>query len=145
MPKVRLLRPAHVYYVYRDLKNVDGFLQDFGLTKIKSDETRIQYRGTGSGPFVYCAKSAEEDKFGGTAFAVEALEDLELASTLPGASAVTDLDAPGGGKIVTIRDPIDSAPYHFVHGQELGLGQEMAEERSFNIVSFSCDLPELCG
>lgn len=136
MEKVRLVRIAHVYYEYRDLEKADAFLQDFGLTKVKRDGNQIFYRGTGQEPFIYCAKKAEEDTFAGAAFTVESPEDLVLATKISGASKIMDMDAPGGGKIVTFWDPIDNVPFHLVHGQEMGLERGMAEERPFNFVSF---------
>lgn len=136
MAKVSLVKIAHVYYEYCDLEKADVFLQDFGLTKVKCDGNRIFYRGTGREPFLYCAKKAEEDMFAGAAFTVESPEDLVLATKIVGASKIMNIDAPGGGKIVTIRDPIDSVPFHLVHGQEMDLERETTEERPFNFVSF---------
>jgi len=135
MEQIRLVKITHVYYQYRNLKEVDAFLQDFGLQKVKSDETRIYYRGTGCDPFVLCAEKAEEDCFGGAAFAVETMDDLVRATKISEASAIRDLDAPGGGKVVTIRDPIDNMPFHLVYGQRLEEEQQTAEERPFNFVS----------
>ena len=135
MAKIRLTRIAHVYYGYRNLEAIDSFLLDFGLTKVKSEGTRIYYRGCGGDPFIFCATRAEEDRFEGAAFVVESLKDLELASMLPSATPITALDAPGGGQIVTIRDPIDNIPFHFVHGQNSVTEEVIAEERPFNFVS----------
>lgn len=137
MQRVRLVKLSHVYYEYRDLEKADIFLQDFGLTKVESDGGRIFYRGTSQEPFLYCAKQAEEDKFSGAAFTVESIDDLILASKIPGASEVMDINGPGGGKIVTVRDPIDNIPFHLVQGQKMDLERECTDERLFNFVSFA--------
>lgn len=136
MAKIQLVRVAHVYYKFRDLKKADTFLGDFGFNKIKSDEQRIYYRGTGPEPFVYCAQQAEENEFGGAAFVVESSEDLKLASALPNATPIRKLDGPGGGKIVTVREPNDNIPFHFVFGQAKAPELESTEERPFNFVRF---------
>jgi hypothetical protein len=68
---------------------------------------------------VYCAIKGTKNTFGGAAFAVDSLADLELASqTLPNATPIHDLEeAPGGGKRVTFTDPVDDFPFHLVFGQ----------------------------
>ncbi|MCJ1409423.1 hypothetical protein MMC19_003504 [Ptychographa xylographoides] len=119
--KIRLVRPAHVYYKHKNIEKADTFLKDFGFIETKRVGGDIYYRGYGSEPFVYCAQAADEDVFGGAAFVVQAIEDLELAAeVLPGATRVYDLvDAPGGGRCVTFKDPVDGFPFHLVFGQRL--------------------------
>ena len=69
-------------------------------------------------PFVYCARRGSENSFGGVAFVVDSIEDLELATKkLPGASEIYESKAPGGGKCVTFHDPTDGFPFHLVYGQ----------------------------
>ncbi|RHZ58697.1 hypothetical protein CDV55_105243 [Aspergillus turcosus] len=117
-PKINLKRLAHIYYVHADLERANQFLCDFGFTIVQQTKDAIYYRGYGTEPFVYCAIRGSENAFGGGAFAVESLADLELAAaTLPSATPIHDLDAPGGGKRVTFYDPIDNFPTHLVYGQ----------------------------
>jgi len=116
--KLKLLRIAHVYYTHADLEKAHAFLVDFGFTELERRADRIYYRGYGTEPFTYCAIKGDENVFSGAAFVVESLEDLEYASkTLPNASAVKDIDGPGGGKTVTFHEPVDNAPWHLVYGQ----------------------------
>ncbi|KKP06916.1 glyoxalase family protein [Trichoderma harzianum] len=117
MPKVSITRIAHVYYRYRDLDKAHSFLLDFGMIQVDRRQDRIYYRGYGTEPFVFCAEKANEDEFAGAAFAVDTFEDLELAASLGSGSTIRDLDAPGGGKIVSLQDPTNKIPFHFIHGQ----------------------------
>jgi hypothetical protein len=115
--KIQLKRIAHVYYTYKNLDVQHQFLLDFGLSVAQRTDDKIYYRGYGTEPFVVCATKGPEDAFGGTAWVVESLEDLELATFLPGATPILDLKAPGGGKIVTFFDPVDNFPFHLVYNQ----------------------------
>lgn len=118
IPKIKLLRIAHVYYTHSDLDEARQFLLDFGFTIAEDRGDTLYFKGYGTDPFVYCATKGPANEFGGAGFVVESLADLELASkTLPKASAVEDSDAPGGGKRVTFRDPVDDFPFHLVYGQ----------------------------
>lgn len=135
--RINLVRIAHVYYTHRDIDKAHRFLDDFGFKEVKRVGEDIYYCGTGSEPFVYCARHGDEDKFGGTAFCVESEQDLEYASqTLPGASKVTDLtDAPGGGRCVTFQDPVDNFPFHLVYGQEALQDVKTFPQLKYNFVS----------
>lgn len=116
--KICLKRIAHVYYTHADLEEANQFLLDFGFTTVKQTGDTIYYRGYGSEPFVYCATQGESNVFGGAAFVVDSFSDLELATqTLPLATPIHDLDAPGGGKRVVFHDPVDNCPFHLVYGQ----------------------------
>lgn len=134
--RIDLVRIAHVYYTHKDIESACQFIEDFGFQEVKRVEGDIYYRGTGSQPFVYCARQGTEDEFGGAAFVVDSVEDLEYASqTLPGASKVTSLTgAPGGGLRVTFRDPVDDFPFHLVYGQELLHDIKELPESQYNTV-----------
>jgi hypothetical protein len=131
--KIRLVRPAHVYYSHIDLEKAHEFLLDFGFAETKRVGTdKIYYRGYGQDPFVYCATKSDANTFGGVAFVVESEADLERASkTLPGASKIYELtEAPGGGQCVTFHDPVDGFPFHLVFGQELRTNEVKAQEQA---------------
>ncbi|KAF2179304.1 Glyoxalase/Bleomycin resistance protein/Dihydroxybiphenyl dioxygenase [Zopfia rhizophila CBS 207.26] len=119
--KITILRVSHVYYKHKDVEAAQQFLADFGFIETKRVGNKIYYRGYGTESFVYCLEGADEDEFGGTGFVVQSLGDLERArERIPTASEIYDLaDAPGGGKCVTIRDPVDGWPLHLVYGQTL--------------------------
>ncbi|KAI0517425.1 hypothetical protein F5B22DRAFT_646060 [Xylaria bambusicola] len=105
MAKVNLNRISHVYYTYKDLDTAHLFLLDFGLLE------------------------DDNDVFGSAAFAVEALQDLERASGLPGATPIRDLDGPGWGKVVTLREPVNDFPFHFVYIESQGSWEPGKEHR----------------
>jgi catechol 2,3-dioxygenase-like lactoylglutathione lyase family enzyme len=117
--KINLVRIAFVGYKHKNIDAARAFYEDFGFYEVKRVGNRTYYRGFGTEPFVLRADSAEEDAFDGPAFVVESFEDLERASkTLPDATDIYDLeDAPGGGKCVTFKDPVDGWPFHLVYGQ----------------------------
>jgi hypothetical protein len=115
--KIQLKRIAHVYYTHKDVEKQHQFLLDFGFSVAQKSGDKTYYRGYGTEPFLYCLTSGSEDVFGGTAWVVDSLADLELATSLPGATPIHDSDAPGGGKKVTFYDPVDNFPFHLVYGQ----------------------------
>lgn len=105
----------HVIYRHPDLDAIERFLTDFGLVVASRTVDRLYMRGAGPLPYIYVAERAEAPVFGGVAFAVEGLEDLRLAQTLPGASPVQPLDGPGKGACVTLTDPA-GREIKLVHG-----------------------------
>lgn len=127
--KIQLARIAHVYYKYKpeDVDAARMFMEDFGFFEVKRAGPRTYFRGYGTEPFVLCVEATTgESEFGGAAFAVDSLEELERAAQIlpkeANATEVYDLhdkkDAPGGGKCVTFYDPVDGFPFHLVWGQE---------------------------
>ncbi|MCJ1303618.1 hypothetical protein MMC08_006428 [Hypocenomyce scalaris] len=103
-PRIRLLRTSHVVYYHPDILKAITFLQDFGLgTASRHGDDEIFFRGYGPTHGV--------SRFGGAAYLVEPHSKLARAATIPGASPIHALDAPGGGEIVTLTDPVG----HQVH------------------------------
>jgi hypothetical protein len=116
--KIRLVRIAHVNYTHADFDTAHQFILDFGFTVAETRGDTTYYRGYGTEPFVYSATKGAQNVFDGAGFVVESMEDLEVAAkTLPNATAIHELDAPGGGKRVTFYDPVDGFPFHLVYGQ----------------------------
>ncbi|KAG0646164.1 Metapyrocatechase 2 [Hyphodiscus hymeniophilus] len=132
LKKINLKRIAHVYYTHKDLEKEHEFLLNFGFSVTKRTENEIYYRGYGEEPFLYCARKGNEDVFGGTGWVVESMDDLELATSLPGATPIHDSDAPGGGKRVTFYDPLDKFPFHLVYGQTPVERTETFPELAYN-------------
>lgn len=134
--RIKIARIAHVYYRHKKIESALAFLRDFGFQETKRVGRKVYFRGTGPEPFVYCAEEGDEDAFGGAAFVVETEADLEAAQQLPGAGEIYDLkDAPGGGRCVTLLDPVDHFPFHLVYGQELLDDVKPFPQLKYNFVS----------
>ncbi|KAL6404415.1 glyoxalase [Ilyonectria robusta] len=118
-PRIKILRVAHVYYKHKDIARQEQFLADFGFIETERCGGKIFYRGYGPDPFIYCLESGTEDEFGGVGLIVASLSDLERARAIfPAASEIHDLvNVPGGGKCVTVQDPVDGWKLHLVYGQ----------------------------
>lgn len=81
------------------------FLTDFGLVVHSQHEHVLYARGRGAAPTCYRVERGPEPRFVGLAFAVESRAELYALSALPGASSVRAYEGPGGGELVTLRDP----------------------------------------
>lgn len=128
-PRVRINKCSYVVYEHADLRKAEQFLLDFGMTIAeRRSKDQIFFKGYGPDPFVYLAvqpSTQEKSRFGGAAYLVEGREELEKAvARIPNASSIKALDAPGGGEIVTLRDPAGH-PVHLVHGQRPNLTEEL--------------------
>jgi catechol 2,3-dioxygenase-like lactoylglutathione lyase family enzyme len=118
--RIRLRKTAFVVYNHPDLTGANAFLVDFGLTEVeRHDNGDVFYKGYGSEPFCYWARRAQDGEppsFGGAAYAVEDRGELDKAARLPGSTHIQPLNAPGGGEIVTVTDPL-GYKIHLVWGQ----------------------------
>jgi len=116
--RVRLLRTAFVTYYHADIHKANKFLLDFGfeIAEQRGDEA-IFFKGYGPDPYCYVARRSPDavPRFGGAAYLVESESELEKASKIAGASQISKLDAPGGGSIITLTDPVGHL-VHLVHG-----------------------------
>ena len=87
-----------------DLDRAEEFLSDFGMVRAERTKDTLYMRGTDPDPFIHVTHLGEE-KFIGLAFRANSEEDLARASKIEGASAVEEMDEPGGGKRVRLSDP----------------------------------------
>jgi catechol 2,3-dioxygenase-like lactoylglutathione lyase family enzyme len=94
---------AHVRFRAPDLGEMRGFLEDFGLTVTEATDSRLAARGAGPSPVVHVTELGEPG-FVGVAFRAESLTDLERLAAADGV-AVEASDLPGGGSVVTLKDP----------------------------------------
>jgi catechol 2,3-dioxygenase-like lactoylglutathione lyase family enzyme len=106
---------AFVRFRAPDLDRTESFLHDFGLTTAHREENVLYSRGYDPEPWIHVVEAGEAG-FAGVGFDAASAEDLEAAAALPGASAVEDLDGPGGGRRVRFSDP-DGFPVEVVHGR----------------------------
>ena len=107
---------AYVRFNAPDLDAMERFLTDFGLV-VHARENEVLYaRGTDPSPYAHVTERGDPG-FAGLAFEAGSAEDLAAAATLPGASAVEKIAAPGGGQRVRFTDP-DGYTVELVHGRE---------------------------
>lgn len=116
--RIRLLRTAFVIYYHTSVHAASKFLLDFGfeIAEQRGDEV-IFFKGYGRDTYCYVARKSPDGipRFGGAAYLVESEQELEKASRIDGASRIEKSDAPGGGSIITLTDPIGHL-VHLVHG-----------------------------
>ena len=108
---------AYVRYAVPDLEAMARFAAEFGLVRVSEDADVLYHRGTDPSPYCHVAEQ------GDPAFVALGLEaasraDLERVATIEGASAVEQLEGPGGGLRVSVSDP-DGFRIDVVHGRDL--------------------------
>ena len=119
MAPIKLLKTAFVSHSHVEYDKAKHFYLDFGLSIAEEHQDEVFFRGYGSEPFVYDLKRAtgSSSYFNGAAYVVETYAELERAQCIPGATPISPLSAPGGGKFVTLTDP-QGFKVHLVHGQK---------------------------
>jgi hypothetical protein len=125
LTKIQVKSLGFVHYQHPDLENALRFFQDFGLIEEDREPNRAFLRGNGTQPYVYLAeKSPDESRhFIGAYWNVSSYKDLENATTLPEATAIQDSDGPGGGKVVTVKDP-HGFVVGFLYGQTFRISEQ---------------------
>lgn len=111
---------AHVVYQHVDIEKALAFLVDFGFVEVARKGDRIYLGGYGQQPFLYVLEISPdaEKHFVGGYWVVDSMKELDKAASHPGATPIKDIDAPGGGKVVVIKDP-NGFDCGFVYGQKL--------------------------
>lgn len=95
---------AFMRYAAPDLAKMRQFLEDFGLTYVEGSRDDVLWmRGLGTAPFLH-ETVLGEPAFGGFGLRAGSVEDLRKLAAHDGV-AVEQLDAPGGGYVVRLRDP----------------------------------------
>ena len=73
-------------------------------------------RGTAPRPYCYRVHRAPRVRFVGAGFSVRTREELERLARVDGASGIERSPHPGGGEVVTLRDP-SGFTVEVIHGQ----------------------------
>jgi catechol 2,3-dioxygenase-like lactoylglutathione lyase family enzyme len=83
---------------------MQAWLEDFGMHLVQRDRQRLYMRGANDAPFLHVTELGEP---GVASFAYHLTDPdrLPAIAELPGAEPIEPLDAPGGGKVVRLRDP----------------------------------------
>ncbi|GIK06761.1 hypothetical protein Aspvir_002412 [Aspergillus viridinutans] len=137
--QIKLVKLAHMRYQHPDLDAITVFLQDFGMKVVKKTDEEVWYRGYGTDQYVYYARKGPKAFLGGT-FEVESYRNLERAANMPTGSAIEELkDAPGGGFMVTVKDP-EGFPINLVYGQPPAAPGEYPSKL---VVNYESDKPRI--
>jgi catechol 2,3-dioxygenase-like lactoylglutathione lyase family enzyme len=120
---MRIKSIHHVSFSVTNLAESQRFAEDFGLQTVINDAQTLYMRTSGGDAWCYTAQQSDQRSFTALGFAVESEDDLAEAVTKHGATAVRELDSPGGGRGVTLNGP-DGLKVDLVTGVQ---GQEPEE------------------
>jgi len=98
---------AYVRYQHPDLDLATEFLEDFGFTVAARSNRRVYYRGESALPYIYVVEKGEVAQFIGFGLEVMNLGRLEEITRQDDELEIYNLDGPGGGSAVTLKDPND--------------------------------------
>jgi catechol 2,3-dioxygenase-like lactoylglutathione lyase family enzyme len=99
-----------------DLDLAEQFLTEFGMVRAARTGDALYMRGTDPAHHLHVTEKGEP-AFVGFAYYAASAEDLKRVAKVPGASEVEDIDEPGGGKRVRLREP-NGYQIEVVHGIE---------------------------
>lgn len=116
MSLIKAVDVAHVRFSLPDLDVAERFLNDFGLVTAARDDHALYTRGLSRTPYLHAVVKGPA-QFLGFAFEATSMTDLDTLAAADGV-AIRTLDGPGGGKVVTLRDP-DGFGVEVVAGREL--------------------------
>ncbi len=96
---------AFVRFRAPDLDAMEAFLTEFGMQRSGRDESTLYMRAGNAEGYVHVTHLGDEPAFIGLAFEASSEDELSELSAIDGFSAVSDLDGPGGGRVVRAVDP----------------------------------------
>lgn len=102
---IRATDVAFVRFRAPDLGVMEEFLTDFGLHRSERTDTTLYMRGAGDEAFVHVTELGDEPAFIGLAFDAASVDDLEVLAAREEFGDITELDGPGGGRVVSAIDP----------------------------------------
>jgi catechol 2,3-dioxygenase-like lactoylglutathione lyase family enzyme len=114
MSRIRISGIAYVRFQVPDLAAIRRFLDDFGLTCVADDGSRLFSRGAQRAPFIYAAELGEP-RFLALGLRAATIGDLAVLAEAEQCE-IARLDAPGGGQVVVLHDP-DGNRIEVVAGQ----------------------------
>ena len=107
---------AFVRFRAPDLDEMEAFLTAFGMQRAGRDERTLYMRGTDDNGVLHVTHLGGTPGFAGVAFEAESLGDLDTLTRDHGFSGASDLDGPGGGRVVHAVDP-NGHPVEVVAGR----------------------------
>lgn len=96
---------AFVRFRAPDLDVMEAFLVDFGLQRAERTDDTLYMRGTDDEGFVHVTHLADDAGFVGLAFEANTVDELAQLADTDEFSAVSNLQGPGGGRVVSATDP----------------------------------------
>jgi len=104
MPVIKVADIAWARLRSPDVDRQEEFLLDFGMTRSDRTNKALYMRGTDPHHHIHITEPGDP-AFIGHAYHAASEEDLHKAAKIEGASPVEDIDEPGGGKRVRLKDP----------------------------------------
>src|SRR3974390_3024591 len=104
MPWVKVRDIAYGRLRSPDLDVMEEFLTRFGLRRSERTDKALYMRGTDPNHHIHVTEKGDP-QIRGLAYYVDHEDDLKRLAKAPGASAVEDIDEPGGGKRVRLTEP----------------------------------------
>lgn len=87
-----------------DLDAMEEFLTHFGMVKVERTKAALYMRGTDPAHHIHVTEKGDPG-FVGLAYYAASPEDLARVARAPGASGVEDIDEPGAGRRVRLKEP----------------------------------------
>jgi catechol 2,3-dioxygenase-like lactoylglutathione lyase family enzyme len=98
------------------LDEAEEFLVNFGMARVERTKDRLYMRGTDPAHHIHITHLGAS-KCLGVAFHVDDPDELKKAAKVSGATGIENIDEPGGGKRVRIKDP-NGYEVEIIHGVE---------------------------
>ena len=99
-----------------DLDAQEEFLTAFGMVRAARTPTALYMRGTDPAHHIHVTELGDP-KFVGFAWTVSDEDELRAISKFPGASGIENIDEPGSGKRVRLKEP-NGYTIEVVHGTD---------------------------
>jgi catechol 2,3-dioxygenase-like lactoylglutathione lyase family enzyme len=118
MAVTKVIDLAYIRLQTPSLDTSEEFLTNFGLVRSERTKDALYMRGTDPAHHLHISNLGNGPKFIGFAYYVENEDELARAAKVPGASGVENIDEPGGGKRVRLKD-LDGHQIELVHGMQM--------------------------
>jgi len=114
MPGIKVTDVAYGRLQSPDLDAEEEFLTAFGMVRVERTKNALYMRGHNDVHHLHVTQLGEP-KFLGFAMFAKSEDDLKEIAKAPGASGIENIDEPGGGKRVRLKEP-NGYTIEVVHG-----------------------------